>query len=46
MSVNDYTNETQFRVSYDKVLNEYLNEYAASNKKYVEANVAIDAVAS
>ena len=45
-SVNDYTNETQFRVAYDKVLNEYLNEYAASNKKYVEANSAIDAAAA
>lgn len=45
-SVNDYTNETQFRGAYDKVLNEYLNEYAASNKKYVEANSAIDAAAA
>lgn len=45
-SVNDYTNETHFRGAYDKVLNEYLNEYAASNKKYVEANSAIDAAAA
>lgn len=45
-SVNDYTNETQFRGAYDKILNEYLNEYAASNKKYVEANSAIDAAAA
>lgn len=45
-SVNDYTNETQFRGAYDKVLNEYLNEYAASNKRYVEANSAIDAAAA
>lgn len=45
-SVNDYTNETQFRGAYDKVLNEYLNEYAASNKKYVEANSAIDTAAA
>ena len=41
-SVNDYTNETQFMGAYDRILNEYLNEYAASNKKYVEANATID----
>lgn len=45
-SVNDYTNESQFRGAYDRVLNEYLAEYAASNKKYVESNSAIDAAAA
>ena len=45
-SVNDYTNETQFRIAYDKILNEYLNEYASANNKFVEANATIDNAAA
>lgn len=45
-SVSDFSKESQFRAAYDKVLNDYLAEYASSNKKYVEANGAIDAAAA
>lgn len=45
-SVYDFNNETHFRGAYDKVLNAYLNEYATSNKKYVEANATIDTAAA
>lgn len=46
VSVNEYNNETQFRIAYDKILNEYLNEYASANKKFVEANATIDNAAA
>lgn len=42
-SVSDFSKESQFRAAYDKVLNDYLAEYASSNRKFVEANGAIDA---
>ena len=45
-SVLEYTKESQFRAAYDKVLDDYLAEYASSNKKYVEANGAIDTAAA
>lgn len=37
-----FTNETQFRLAYDKLMNEYLQEYGRSNKAWVEGNSAID----
>lgn len=45
-SVSDFSKESQFRAAYDKVLNDYLAEYASSNRKFVEANGAIDAAAA
>lgn len=45
-SVYEFSNESQFRAAYNQLLDEYLNEYTASNKKVVESNSTIYSAAA